>query len=611
MKFAAIVLFELVFGIALCTRLSPVHADSVLHPVRYAVRFDGSSSYEDSELLQDESGVLFASTNELARWRVSTPPVHPLLFHGFEYYPLASLSKAVIQIDRSRHIIDIAAPVSVRSRFGSYFNYDFNAYSGIVGRAAGLLEYGASIGDGIAAAQVVGVTTGTVRRVFLFKAAWDHYDSVKDQVFRVGDTTSVARYFEAPIRFEGVQWASKNTSAEQLAPGATAYAYEAGWERQDFAQEPMQLGSFMANATLSRGITDRFTAQAHIFADAQMKALGIVGSWRLGEVGTLNAGIAPNTSRAPVEYVQLRADNGRLSTQIDARLNAEAYHWIPAYQSAFVIDNPQFNIGQLITADVGYRLSTTQSIDLSYDDEALEGSVPWHDLSLSYTLPLGSSRLTISAVNSNAFGETTNGIGASLSIPLDLRHTLSLRHDAEPGSPSPVIGFRQDLDWNSIGTRYELNFAPDRSRYADATFAWQSPAFTSRINYARWGSDIILNADVSGGTVFFNGIHRVAHMIDQRNAMDAMRKQRVVTLRFVRDTGAPLEAGSSVRLFGETQELGTVGPNGRTTLRGLGTGYVFLGVDGRGVTCSVSLTVPAILTDALDLGTYVCHVAHK
>jgi outer membrane usher protein FimD/PapC len=608
MKLPYLVRLGLAFGTILFASLSPASGDDGLRAVYYAVRIDGESLSGDSRLFEDERGNLFASSDELVQWRLAEPAVRPLLYNGSRYYALASLPKALLHVDRSQRIIDISTPV-IRGGFGSYLNYDLNARGGLFGRASGLLEYGASIGSGVAAAQVVGVTSATTRRVFLFQAAWDHYDSAKDQVLRFGDTTSLARYFEAPIRFEGVQWASKNTSAEQLPPGQTAYAYEAGWERQDFAQTPMQIGSFMADATLSRGITDHFTAQAHFFADAQMKALGVVGSWRLGELGTLNAGIAPNTSRAPVDYLQLRAHTERLDAQIDARLNTEAYHLLPSYLSAFVFDNPQFNIGKIIDADVGYKLSSTRSLDLSYHGEALQGSPPWHDLSLSYTLPVGRTKLTISVINSNTFGQTNNGIATFFSLPLDARHTLSLRRDAEPGSPSPVIGLRRDLDWNSVGTRYDVDFAPDRSRYQDASFAWQSPSLTSRIEYARWQNDVTWNADISGGTLFFNGTHHDAHMINQHYAMNAMRKQRVVTIRFVTDTGAAVEAGSSVHLFGDHATLGTVGPNGTVTLRGLDSGYASLEVSGGGGSCSVSLTVSGVLTDALHLGTYVCHKA--
>jgi outer membrane usher protein FimD/PapC len=610
MKPASIV-FWVFMATAVCSTTLRARAEEALHEAMYTVRVNGIEQTLDSPVLQDESGDFYLRDNALDRWHVAGPSAPPTTYRGTRYYPLAAFSTVTEQADRARHVLaittaprtDATTPTGKR-RSASYLNYDLSVDGGAYRAATGLLDYGVPVGSGVATAQVVAQAAPYQRRIFLFQTSWGHYNAALDQLFRIGDTTSLAHNFESPVRFEGIQLASRFSSADQLEAGASAFSYETGWERPDITQAPIRLGSFMINATASRGISDRFTAQAHIFADAMTKMVGFAGTWQFGTSSQVQVGIGPNSARSPVEFLRYRADFGHLNAQVDARNNAELYRSpIPWIQEQ------ELNIGSELRASLGYKFSETRSLDFSYAAQGLRNSLPFRVLSLGYQVPFGPNSLTIAYLNTTSGGERRGGITTFLTVPLGARHSVSISHDIQPGSPARMYSLQRRPDSKDVGIGYDVDMAGDGSGYDDASLVWVSRSFTSRFQYARFGADADWRADVSGGLVFFNGTHHFSKKLEQRYALTELRRLRVLTITLVGDDRVPIAAGSIVRAVGSKSQW-VVGTDGNVSLTGLDAGVAPLTVTTAKGQCSVAVSIPSDLSPSTDLGTQICRNKH-
>lgn len=183
---------------------------------------------ETALMLKDRQGGLYASAQDLVRWRLKLPPVQPVSFHGAPYYPLAALPGISTQLNEATQTLSMAVKPEafasttanahasnyappIRPSPGMFFNYDvFLERSNFAGTTqSGLFEVGAfnSLGTAVTnfTRQSGNGQPSSVRLETTFTL--DRPDRVAS--FRFGDAVSrAAGIWGSSVHFGGVQYAT-------------------------------------------------------------------------------------------------------------------------------------------------------------------------------------------------------------------------------------------------------------------------------------------------------------------------------------------------------------------------------------------------------------------
>ena len=176
-------------------------------------------------LLEDVSGALLASRQELQDWRLREPTAAlAIQYQGENWYPLGLIAgethrldtttlilrievdpAAFIETDRSAQLATRLVPL--KSTPGGFFNYDlFVQHSEGISQHSGQFELGYfnALGVGTATA-LTDDSTGAYRSTRL-ETTWTHDQPDSMQSLRLGDSISTPGSWGRPVRFGGIQF---------------------------------------------------------------------------------------------------------------------------------------------------------------------------------------------------------------------------------------------------------------------------------------------------------------------------------------------------------------------------------------------------------------------
>ncbi|WP_230426126.1 fimbria/pilus outer membrane usher protein [Ralstonia syzygii] len=179
---------------------------------------------ETALLLKTKGGGLYASAEDLKRWRLRQPEVTPLAHNNELFYPLKAIATLSYQLDETRMTVAVTAPaqaflpnaideankpatLAANPGLGGFLNYDLLAeYATGRTRSSGLFEAGVFNGFGVGVASFVATSGDTDHRLTRLETTWtkdlpDHLTSV-----RLGDAISRAGAWGRSVRFGGIQY---------------------------------------------------------------------------------------------------------------------------------------------------------------------------------------------------------------------------------------------------------------------------------------------------------------------------------------------------------------------------------------------------------------------
>ncbi|MGM3276676.1 fimbria/pilus outer membrane usher protein [Ralstonia sp. 24A2] len=178
-------------------------------------------------LLKTKGGELYASAEDLKRWRLRQPEVTPLAHNNEAFYPLKAIAGLSYQLDEAHLTIAVTAPaqaflpnafddtnkptaLAARPSLGGFLNYDLLAeHATGQTHATGLFEAGVFNGFGTGVTSFVansGNSGDNTHHLIRLESTWTK--DLPDQLtsVRVGDAISRAGAWGRSVRFGGIQY---------------------------------------------------------------------------------------------------------------------------------------------------------------------------------------------------------------------------------------------------------------------------------------------------------------------------------------------------------------------------------------------------------------------
>lgn len=141
-------------------------------------------------LLKTKGGELYASAEDLKRWRLRQPEATPLAHNNEVFYPLKAITGLSYQLDETLLTVAVTAPaqaflpnafdeankpvaLSLKPGFGGFLNYDLLAeHATGQTRSSGLFEAGVFNGLGVGVASFVANSGDTDHRLIRLETTW-------------------------------------------------------------------------------------------------------------------------------------------------------------------------------------------------------------------------------------------------------------------------------------------------------------------------------------------------------------------------------------------------------------------------------------------------------
>ncbi|NDE87263.1 MAG: fimbrial biogenesis outer membrane usher protein, partial [Gammaproteobacteria bacterium] len=174
-------------------------------------------------LLRDESGRIFATADQLRRWRIRPPVLADRIIGGANYFDVFSLDGAAISVNDTRQLIEVmlpanafettqrasemvTRPVPAAAGFGGFLSYDAVwQRTPEVSDPLATVEVGAFNRLGMGSSQFF--LRGNDRRGIRLESFWSKDFPQRVATLRIGDSVSrSAEGWGRSLRFGGVQF---------------------------------------------------------------------------------------------------------------------------------------------------------------------------------------------------------------------------------------------------------------------------------------------------------------------------------------------------------------------------------------------------------------------
>lgn len=499
----------------------------------------------------------------------------------------AFLTRPLVVQTTKVHINFLASPPFIRAFPAAkasnpgYLNYDFRASPRDVHAS---FDYGLRLGSGIAQFSTLARAVGESRGIMLSGLAWQrHSDSGNTLI--VGDSESRRAQYEDAVRFDGIQYSSPD------------FAYDVGWLRTDFGNGEMRFGSFVAQATATKHVSERLQLDAHLFTGSGTALAGLDADWTSPHAGDVLLGLAPAGGHGLTGFFGYTAHSGPLKFTLDDRI------WSAQGAQPAELEAP--NSRQLHAA-LEYHLSFAASVRAVYGSQSQAGFSA-RTLTVGFIRRVGDAEAHLDFAAANSNHAHNAGFTTYLSVPMGGGRTFQEQSSLAGGVPASTVTLKQDLPQSGNGSAYALKFDNGgTTSLTDAMFRSQTGGSSTQVEILRSGPRLDWNSEFTGSLVFFGGkAVGINQIIDQSGAFDALKGRTAAKVRIVTETGKALPAGALVRAL---YELGQwrLGSDGYVELDNLEPGPQSFVVTTASGTCLVTTIVPPPVGGEPDIGTQVC-----
>lgn len=248
-------------------------------------------------------------------------------------------------------------------------------------------------------------------------------------------------------------------SSQLLRPGLHDFAYEIGFERDNYAEESFDYGDPVATTTHRFGLTNALTFEGHAEAQPNRGTLIVGGAATLGRFGVVSGGVggSADDDDGAGFFGQLAFDYSSrpFNAGIRSRYATQDYRQLGDSGRDSLEREDAVNVGISLGAfgRVGV-LFTNRSFADEEDARTLTGS-------LSMPLPKGlAGPLSGGAVVINAAHQidpdSETAITASLSLPLTPTRSLSAFAEHRPDSDRGRVQYRRTRGRSDLGLDYRV-----------------------------------------------------------------------------------------------------------------------------------------------------------
>ncbi len=285
-------------------------------------------------------------------------------------------------------------------------------------------------------------------------------------------------------------------STDLLAPGLAQFAYEAGFERDNFGIESSDYGPAFGAVTYRRGISNELTLEARGEAARDRATAGVAATWLWRGVGVVSGAVAGSGSRdggGSLASVGFERDIDRFSLTASSQWASSAFH-----QLGDTPDNPAPK--QQTSGTIGYQFGAAGSANLTYVRQAYRATPGVELASLGYTVSLGRwGVLSLSAIR--IFGaDGSRVVTATIALPWGDRSLASAGYERARGSggdhDTTTLTVQRGLP---AGPGFGYNVEARGGNDVQAGVAWQTDAGTYTLDATRFDGHDGVRASVAGG----------------------------------------------------------------------------------------------------------------
>lgn len=233
-----------------------------------------------------------------------------------------------------------------------------------------------------------------------------------------------------------------------LRAGLSDYSAEAGRIRENLGIESFDYGRAFAMGTFRRGITDRFTVEAHAEGDAAQRAVGLSATTLHPTVGQFDATYAVSQSHAGAGRL-LGLGYQRQANPLS--FGAQVQWASTEFRRAGSLEGEPL-LRRQESLGIGLQMGALGSLSAIHTAQRFIDRAPITIRSLGYSLPLGRwGQLNVTALRSTGEEEST-ALAAAITVPLGPNTSASAQAES---TRSGSVRDRQ------VGASFQRNRADD------------------------------------------------------------------------------------------------------------------------------------------------------
>lgn len=279
-----------------------------------------------------------------------------------------------------------------------------------------------------------------------------------------------------------------------LAKGLRDYSYEVGFERRNYGLASNDYGRPMAVATERRGLSDRFTGEAHAELRQDQQTLGLSGNVLLGDAGLLSvsaAGSRAATGTGGLVELGFQRQSSHLSYGARSQFTTPGFVQL-GYEA------PARPPRQMTSAFFSLGTDHFGSFGMNYTHQDFREREDVELLGASYSRAVGRwGYLSLAALRFLGDNGSTL-ISMSFTAPLGPADSASVNAQTHAGSTGGTLQYQHNLPaGNGAGWRMQAGLAGDDPALAEVTL--QNDVGTYMLGTARSQGRQAYQASVQGG----------------------------------------------------------------------------------------------------------------
>lgn len=288
-------------------------------------------------------------------------------------------------------------------------------------------------------------------------------------------------------------------SSELLKPGLHDFAYELGFQRQDFGIEGFEYGDPLISTTHRLGVSDGLTLEGHADADLEGAAVTAGGTAMLGGFGVVSGGVGVSGDDdlgggylGQVAYDYRRRE---FNAGIRSRYTSSDYRTIGGVST--VEREDQLN--------VGFALGDIGRIGLLALNREFHDAETSRSLTGSFSMPLLGGSFLINAAHTLE-PETETAVIASFSLPLSRIRSIATTAEHRDGETLGRVQYRRSRDRSDLGLDYRLGAElGDDTKSLDARFGYNFQSVATSLEFEQDDEDGDVRLGMAGSLALVDG----------------------------------------------------------------------------------------------------------
>jgi outer membrane usher protein len=306
-------------------------------------------------------------------------------------------------------------------------------------------------------------------------------------------------------------------SPRLLRAGLTEYAYELGFEREEFNRDSFDYGRPLLVGNQSYGVTDEVTAEGRLEASDDRQALGAGASALLGIYGLVSGGVIGSHDEDAGEGYQAFADYEYRAQTFNLGLRTQYassdFRQIGLeVEPAERVDQLSFGFGLGDYGRIGTFLVNTEARS-GFDQRTLVGN---------YSIPLGPGSLLVNALQTIK-PEEEFVLTAAYSLPLGPIRSIAATGTLRDGASNARLDYRRSRGASDLGPSYRLaTEIGEAERRFDGTLRYDAALASAQLDAVHIEGETTARANLSGSVGLIDGRPALSRRLGRAFGMVAL-----------------------------------------------------------------------------------------